>query len=63
MSKENPKTPLARMDKKTYLLLMVMALAVLSLFVVIVMAINSKITSLKERIIQKELEKERLKKK
>jgi cell division protein FtsL len=63
MSKETPKTLLARMDKKTYLLLMVMALAVLSLFVVIVMAINSKITSLKERIIQKELEKERLKKK
>jgi len=42
MSKETPKTLLARMDKKTYLLLMVMALAVLSLFVVIVMAINSR---------------------
>ena len=63
MSEEKLKPPLAKVHKKRYLLLMVMALAVLSLFVVIVMAINSKITSLKERIIQKELEKERLKKK
>ncbi len=41
MSKETPKTLLARMDKKRYLLLMVMALAAFFLFVVIVMAINS----------------------
>lgn len=42
MSKENPKTLLARMDKKKYLLFVFMALAAFFLFVVIVMAINSR---------------------
>lgn len=42
MSKENPKTLLARMDKKRYLLFVFMALAAFFLFVVIVMAINSR---------------------
>ena len=41
MSEEKLKPPLAKMDKKRYLLLMVMALAAFFLFVVIVMAINS----------------------
>ena len=63
MSEEKLKPPLARMDKERYLLLMVIALAAFFLFVVIVMAINSKITSFKERMIQKKLEKEGLKKK
>jgi hypothetical protein len=42
MSKENPKTLLARAGKKKYLLFVFMALAALFLFVVIVMAINSR---------------------
>jgi hypothetical protein len=42
MPKESTKTPLTRMDKKKYFLGISMALTVLFLFVVIVMAINSR---------------------
>jgi len=42
MFKENPKTTLARMGKKKYLLFLFMALIALFLFVVIVMATNSR---------------------